>query len=57
MGKEEVPVGLKAQPFSDDTIHILTTAQARNITIALVTIPVVIVLGVGLTVLIRRKFA
>ena len=57
MGKEEVPVGLKAQPFSDETIHILTTAQARNITIALVAIPVILVLAVGMIVLIRRKFA
>ena len=57
MGKEEVPVGLKAQPFADDTIHILTTAQARNITIALVAVPVLVVLAVGLIVLIRRKFA
>ena len=57
MGKEEVPVGLKSQPFSDDTIHILTTAQARNITIALVAIPVLIVTVWGLIVLIRRRFA
>ena len=57
MGKEEVPVSLKSQPFSDDTIHILTTAQARNITIALVAVPTLVVLAVGLIVLIRRKFA
>lgn len=57
MGKEEVPVTLKSQPFSDDTIHILTTAQARNITIALVAVPVLAVTVWGLIVLIRRKFA
>ncbi len=57
MGKEEVPVGLKSQPFSDDTIHILTTAQARNITVALVAIPVLTVTVWGLIVLIRRRFA
>lgn len=57
MGKEEIPVGLRSQPFSDDTIHILTTAQARYITIALVAIPVVLVTTWGLTVLIRRKFS
>ena len=57
MGKEEVPVRLKPQPFSDDTIHILTTAQARNITIALVAIPVLVVTVWGAIVLIRRKFA
>ncbi|MBQ9152042.1 MAG: Gldg family protein, partial [Clostridia bacterium] len=57
MGKEEIPIDLKSQPFSDDTIHILTTAQARNITIALVAIPVIVILAAGLIVLIRRKFA
>jgi hypothetical protein len=57
MGKEEVPISLKSQPFSDDTIHIMTTAQARNITIALVAVPVLVVLTLGLIVLIRRKFA
>ena len=57
MGKTEVPVELKSQPFSDDTIHILTTAQARNITIALVAVPVLIVTVWGLIVLIRRRFA
>ena len=57
MGKEEVPVSLKSQPFSDDTIHILTTAQARSITVALVAVPVLAVTVWGLIVLIRRKFA
>jgi hypothetical protein len=57
MGKEEIPIGLKSQPFSDNTIHILTTTQARTITIALVAIPVLAVLAIGLIVLIRRKFA
>ena len=57
MGKTEVPVELKSQPFSDDTIHILTTAQARGITIALVAVPVLIVTVWGLIVLIRRRFA
>ena len=57
MGKEEVPVSLKSQPFSDTTIHIMTTAQARNVTIALVAIPVLIVAVWGAIVLIRRKFA
>ena len=57
MGKEEVPVSLKPQPFADDTIHILTTANARNITIALVAVPVLLVTVIGLIVLIRRKFA
>ena len=57
MGKEEVPIGLKSQPFSDDTIHTMTTAQAQRITIALVAIPVLAVTAWGLIVLIRRRFA
>ena len=57
MGKEEIPVMLKNQPFADETIHIMTTATARNITIALVAVPMVCALLVGFIVLIRRKFA
>ena len=57
MGMDESPVALKSQPFSDSTIHILTTAQARVITIALVAIPVLAVTLWGAIVLIRRKFA
>ena len=57
MGKEEIPVELTNQPFADDTIHIMTTATARNITIALVAVPMVSALLAGLVILIRRKFA
>lgn len=57
MGKDEVPVSLTSQPFADDTIHSLTTATARRITVALVALPVLVVTGVGLFVLVRRKFA
>lgn len=57
MGKGDTPVHLTAKPFSNDTIHILTTAQARTITVALVAAPALISLAVGLFVLIRRKFA
>ena len=57
MGMDESPVGLTSQPFSDSTIHILTTAQARAITIALVVIPVLTVTVWGAIVLVRRKFS
>ncbi len=57
MGTKEVPIHLAAQPLSDDTIHILTTRQARTITIVLTALPVAAALGAGLIVLIRRKFA
>ncbi len=57
MGTKEVPIHLSSQPLSDNTIHILTTRQARIITVALVALPMAAALGIGLTVLIRRKFA
>lgn len=57
MGKTDTPVTLSSQPFAETTIYTLTTANARNITIALTAIPAAIVLIAGLIVLIRRKFA
>lgn len=57
MGKDDTPLHLVSQPFSDDTIHIMTTAEARTITICLSLIPSALVAVVGLVVLIRRKFA
>lgn len=57
MGKTDTPVELGNQPFAESTIYTLTTANARNITIALTATPAVILLAVGLIVLIRRKFA
>ncbi len=57
MGKEEIPIHLTSQPFADDTIHILTTATARNITIALTVGPMLIIAAVGTIILVRRKFA
>ena len=57
MGKTDTPVGLPSQPFTDDSIHILTTANATRITVALTLIPVTLVLAAGLIILIRRKFA
>ncbi len=57
MGKEDIPIHLTSQPFGDETIHIMTTAEARNITIALVAGPVVLIALVGAIVLVRRRFA
>ena len=57
MGKTGIPTALKSQPFSDSTIHTMTTATARNITIALVALPMLVAALVGCIVLIRRKFA
>lgn len=57
MGKEDVPVTLKARPFTDDTIHILTTADARTLTLVLTILPAAMAAVIGLVVLIRRKRA
>ncbi len=57
MGAQNVPVHLSSQPLADDTIHIMTTREARIITIALVALPVAVATGAGLFVLLRRKFA
>ena len=57
MGKTDTPMHLASQPFSDRSIHILTTAAARRITIALAAVPAGLSLAVGLVVLVRRKTA
>ncbi|MCQ2429198.1 MAG: GldG family protein [Clostridia bacterium] len=57
MGKDDTPLNLTSQPFSDDSIRILTTAEARTITICLTVIPAVLAAVLGLVILIRRKNA
>ncbi len=57
LGREEVPSDLTPQPLADETIRILTTRQARIITVALVAGPVLVITVAGLTVLVRRRFA
>ncbi len=57
MGKSDIPIHLMAFPIETDTIHILTTSDARNITLALTLIPATVVLATGLIILIRRKYA
>lgn len=57
MGKDDTPLHLSSQPFSDDTIHILTTAQARRLTLLLTGVPAALTVVVGLVVLIRRRYA
>ena len=57
MGKTDIPVQMKSQPFDDTTIDTLTTRQARNITVVLTAVPTTLVLAAGLIILIRRKFA
>ncbi len=57
MGKEFVPVGLESKMFVSTTIESLTTAEANRYTIILTVIPPVIVFGIGVFVLVRRKYA
>ena len=57
MGKTDTPMHLASQPFSDDSIHILTTASARRITVLLAGVPAGLSLVIGLVVLVRRKTA
>lgn len=57
MGKSDTPLHLAAQPLSGDEIHTLTTRQAYQITLLLVGAPVLLSVGTGLVVLIRRRYA
>lgn len=57
MGKNDTPMHLASQPFSDDSIRTMTTATARRITVALTATPAVLTIAVGLVVLVRRRRA
>lgn len=57
MGKEAVPTSLTFIPFADLTIDTLTTERANRYTAVLSILPVVICLGVGVWVLVRRKYS
>lgn len=57
MGKEFVPVGLESKMFVSTNIESLTTAEANRYTVLLTVLPPVIVFGIGIFVLVRRKYA
>lgn len=57
MGKEFVPVGLESKTFVSTKIESLTTAEANRFTVLLTVLPPVAVFGVGIVVLVRRKYA
>lgn len=57
VGSEKVPVGLSLTPFADSTISSITTAQATQYTVALTVIPAVIMFGLGVFVIVRRKYS
>ena len=57
MGKESVPTSLEIMPFADTTIDTLTVNRANAFTISFTLIPTLIVFGVGIFVIIRRKYS
>ncbi len=57
LGSVEPLLGLKFKPFTTNEISLITTAQMRNWTIALTVTPAVLVLGVAIIILVRRKYA
>ena len=57
MGKEAVPTSLDVKPFSDTTIDTLTVKRANAYTISLTVIPAILIFGVGIFVIVRRKYA
>ena len=57
MGKELVTVGLTHKPFASTDIDTITTAQANQYTIVLTAVPAVIIFGLGIFVMVRRKYA
>lgn len=57
MGKEFVPVDLDIKPFASTEISDITTEAKNTYTTVLTVVPAVIVLGVGVFVLVRRKYS
>ena len=52
---EPVPVGLTFKPFGDYTIDTVTTAEATQYTVVFTVVPLILSLGVGIFVIVRRK--
>lgn len=57
MGKEFVAVDLQIKPFASTEISEMTTEEKNNWTTWLAVIPSVIIVGVGVFVLVRRKYS
>ena len=57
MGRDAVPIGLSFKPFASFDISDITDAEANRYTLLLTVIPPVIILGVGIFVLVRRKYS
>ncbi|MBQ8850187.1 MAG: Gldg family protein [Clostridia bacterium] len=52
---EPVPVGLTFKPFGDYTIDTVTTAEATQYTVVFTVVPLILSLGIGIFVIVRRK--
>ena len=57
MGKEFVPVDLSIKPFASTEISEMSTESKNTYTAVLSILPAAIVLGVGVFVLVRRKYS
>ena len=57
MGKEFIPVDLELKPFASTEISGMTTEAKNRYTVLLTVIPAAIVVGVGVFVLVRRKYS
>ena len=57
VGREVVPVGLTLVPFAESRISSITTKQATQYTVVLTIVPAVIMFGLGLYVIVRRKYS
>ena len=57
MGRDSVPIGLSFKPFASFDISDITDAEANRYTLLLTLIPPVIILGIGIFVLVRRKYS
>lgn len=56
-GKENIPASLPITPFSDTTIDTLTVDSANLYTTVLTVTPAIIIFGLGIFVVIRRKYS
>ena len=54
-GREPVPVGLDFKEFANYKIEQISTGDATKYTVALTVAPIIICLGAGVFVLVRRK--
>lgn len=57
MGRDVVPVGIDFKPFDSLDISDITDAEANTYTLLLTILPPVLVIGVGIVVLVRRKYS